>query len=184
MTSTSLRVCPVELSGGLDNRLRRWLQNPDKILGPYVFAGMTALEVGCGPGFFTPTLAALVGPAGRIIACDLQEGMLQKLEAKIAGSELAARITLHNCQADRLGVTDPIDFALLFYMLHEVPDQKRLLTEVAALLTPGGRLLLVEPPFHVSKTAFTSSLELAEAAGLRVISRPRITFSKAALLGR
>ncbi|KAB3547857.1 MAG: SAM-dependent methyltransferase, partial [ANME-2 cluster archaeon] len=46
-------VCPVESAGGLDNRVRRLLQNPQKILGNYVKEGMTALDLGCGPGFFS-----------------------------------------------------------------------------------------------------------------------------------
>ncbi len=46
------RVCPVERAGNLDNRFRRWIQNPRKILGPYMREGMTVLDLGCGPGFF------------------------------------------------------------------------------------------------------------------------------------
>jgi len=59
------RVCPVDLSGGLDNIFRRWLQNPQKILLPHVKEGMAALDFGCGPGFFTLAMAELVGPTGR-----------------------------------------------------------------------------------------------------------------------
>ncbi len=65
-------VCPAELAGSLDNRMRRLLQNPLKILRPYVQEGMTALDVGCGPGFFTLPMAQLVGSSGRVIAADLQ----------------------------------------------------------------------------------------------------------------
>jgi len=45
------RVCPVERAGVLDHRIRRWLQDPQKILRPYVEEGMTVLDIGCGPGF-------------------------------------------------------------------------------------------------------------------------------------
>lgn len=82
------RVCPVELSGGLDNRFRRWLHNPKKILGPYCKPGMTAMDLGCGPGFFTIEMARLVGTSGHVSACDLQDGMLEKLGAKIKGTHL------------------------------------------------------------------------------------------------
>ncbi|NTU84989.1 MAG: methyltransferase domain-containing protein, partial [Chloroflexales bacterium] len=86
MTDTNDRVCPAALAGGLDNRLRRWLQNPRPILEPYVHAGMTALDIGCGPGFFTLELAQLVGPSGRVIAVDLQADMLEKVRTKIQGT--------------------------------------------------------------------------------------------------
>jgi len=68
------RICPVGQAWSLDNRLRRWLQDPRRILAPHVREGMTALDLGCGPGFFTLDLAWLVGPAGRVIASDLEPG--------------------------------------------------------------------------------------------------------------
>ncbi len=40
MSDRKKRVCPVEIAGGLDNRLRRWIQNPQKILGPYIEEGI------------------------------------------------------------------------------------------------------------------------------------------------
>ena len=53
MVNVNKRVCPVEIAGGLDNRFRRLLQNPQKILVNYVQEGMTALDLGCGSGFFS-----------------------------------------------------------------------------------------------------------------------------------
>jgi len=88
-------VCPVEIAGGLDNRIRRWLQNPKKILGPYIEEGKIILDLGCGPGFFSIDMAQMVGKSGRVIASDLQEGMLHKVRDKIKGTELEERITLH-----------------------------------------------------------------------------------------
>ncbi|NNK85219.1 MAG: SAM-dependent methyltransferase, partial [Desulfobacterales bacterium] len=73
MGEEHIRVCPVERAGTLDNRFRRWLQNPQTILQPYIEAGMTVLDLGCGPGFFTLDMAQMVGQAGRVFACDLQD---------------------------------------------------------------------------------------------------------------
>jgi ubiquinone/menaquinone biosynthesis C-methylase UbiE len=88
------RVCPVTIASSLDSSIRRWLLDPRKILGPYIKKGMTALDVGCCPGFFSFDLAQMVGKSGRIIASDLQEKMLQKLKLnkKIQGTELEERI--------------------------------------------------------------------------------------------
>jgi ubiquinone/menaquinone biosynthesis C-methylase UbiE len=77
MSRQKNRVCPVSLAGGLDNKIRRWLQNPRKILAPYIQEGMTVLDIGCGPGFFSIEMAQLVGKSGKVFAADLQEGMLQ-----------------------------------------------------------------------------------------------------------
>ena len=53
MRDNKKRVCPVERAGSLDNHIRRWLQNPAKILGPYIKERMKVLDLGCGPGFFS-----------------------------------------------------------------------------------------------------------------------------------
>lgn len=183
MTDKDNRICPVALAGGLDNRLRRWLQNPRRILEPYVQEGMTALDFGCGPGFFTVELARLVGPSGRVIAVDLQMGMLEKVRAKIQDTALEARIVLHQCKPSEIGLSQVVDFALAFYMVHELPDQAAFFTEVRQLLSAQGRLFIVEPPFHVSRAAFETTLRVAQDVGFTVAARPRVSFlNKAALL--
>ena len=85
---TNSRVCPVEYAGGLDNRIRRLLQNPVKILQPYIRSGMTFLDIGCGAGFFSIAAASLLKGSGKVIAADLQDGMLEKIRQKIKGTEL------------------------------------------------------------------------------------------------
>ena len=182
MTTGRNRVCPVILAPFLDGRIRRWLQDPRKILRPYIKEGMTVLDVGCGPGFFSIELARMVGNSGRVIASDLQEGMLQKLRGKIRGTELEGRITLHKSEKERLGLSEGVDFVLAFYMVHEVPNKKIFLREVASHLKPDGRFLIVEPKFHVSKPDFDKTLKVAQSAGLKQISEPKILFSRAALL--
>jgi ubiquinone/menaquinone biosynthesis C-methylase UbiE len=182
MEQEKLRVCPVERAGGLDLRIRRWAQNPTKILSPYIKEGMTALDVGCGPGFFTLDMARLVGESGRVIAADLQEGMLQIVRDKITASDLEPRITLHKSSGDRIGVNPGVDFVLAFYMLHEVPDQDAFFVEVCSILKAGGLALVVEPPFHVSKTAFEQSISKAEDVGFEIVEQPKVLFSKAVIL--
>lgn len=176
------RVCPVEIADGLDNKFRRLIQNPRKMLKPYIKAGMTILDLGCGPGFFTIDMARMAGSSGRVIAADLQEGMLRKVEAKIKGTELENRITLHQCEADKIGVTGEVDFVLLIYMVHEVPDIDALFKEIASILKPQGQVLLIEPPFHVSKTEFEDTLTKARKAGLRAVNQPKMFLNKAAVL--
>ncbi|MDA3917531.1 MAG: class I SAM-dependent methyltransferase, partial [Deltaproteobacteria bacterium] len=140
MSDRKNRVCPVEKAGSLDNRIRRWFQNPQKILRPYIKEGMTVLDIGCGPGFFSIDIARMVGKTGRVIASDLQEGMLQKVRDKIKGTEFEAIIKLHKCEENKIGVSDHVDFVLLFYMVHEVPDKGRFFDEIGAILKPNGQV--------------------------------------------
>lgn len=178
------RVCPVERAGSLDNRLRRLIQNPEKIVAPYLREGMTVMDLGCGPGFFTLEMAKMVGSGGKVIASDLQLGMLERLHEKIKGTPLEQRIILHHCTEDTIGVAEKIDFVLAFYMFHEIAHQEKYLVEVRSLLKPHGRMLIVEPPIHVSRTEFANILEKGRKAGFAVIDRPKVFLSKSALLGK
>jgi len=176
------RVCPVERAGHLDNRIRRWLQNPHKILRPYIKEGITVLDLGCGPGFFSIDMAQMVGKSGQVIASDLQEGMLQKVKDKIKGTELEERITLHKCEENKIGVSEHVDFVLLFYMVHEVPNKEEFFKEIGTILNPNGQVLIVEPPFHVSKSAFEETVRKAKDLGFIDVEGPKVLFSKTVIL--
>ncbi len=176
------RVCPVESAGGLDNRIRRLLQNPQKILKPYIKDGMTVLDLGCGPGFFSVAAAEMVGPTGKVIAADLQEGMLQKLRNKIKETRIEKRIVLHKCEGSKIGVSDKVDFLLAFYMVHEVPNQEILFREIRSILKPNGKGFIVEPKFHVSNRAFEETKEVIKKLGFAIIDQPKLLMSRAIII--
>ncbi len=134
-------VCPWWGGYFLDNPLRRLIHNPEKIVSPYAKLGMTVMDVGCGMGLFSIAAAKMVGDQGRVIAVDLQEKMLVVLRRRAEQAGVADRIKTHKCQRDRLGIDAQADFALAFMMIHEVPDQRRLFSEIYTYLKPGGKLL-------------------------------------------
>ncbi len=177
------RVCPVGLASSLESRFRRLLQDPRKILSPFVREGMTVLDVGCGPGFFSIELARLVGRRGRVIAADLQDGMLQKLNARIRGTELEERILLVKCETDSINVAEKVDFGLAFWMVHEVPDKQSFFGQLKKIMKEEAQILLVEPKlFHVSRREFEATCSLAMRVGFDVSRGPRLFLSRSALL--
>jgi ubiquinone/menaquinone biosynthesis C-methylase UbiE len=179
------RVCPWwAASLTIDIPLRRWLHDPQKIVGPYVKPGMNVLDVGCGVGWFSIPMARMVGDRGRVVAVDLQPQMLDRLRRRAEKAGVAGRIELRQCEQDRLGVHAEADFALAFAMLHEVPDQRRLLGEIRDCLKPGGNLLLAEPPIHVSAKRFAGEVAIAEEAGFRTLDRPQLRWCHAVVLGK
>lgn len=182
MSDRNKRVCPIKHAGFLDNRIRKLLQNPQKILVDYVKDGMTVLDLGCGPGFFSIEMAKMVGVSGQVIAADLQEGMLQKLKIKIEGTEIEKRIKLHKCEEDKIGVSEQVDFILAFYIAHEVPNQKEFFREIRSILKPNGKVLVVEPPLSVSKVEFEETIIKARDAGFIPIERPKVLLSKTVIL--
>lgn len=177
-------VCPWWAGYFIDNRLRRMLHNPEAILGRYVKPGMTVVDLGCGMGFFSITMAQMVGEQGCVIAVDVQQQMLDVLQRRAEKSGVASRIRLHRAAPDRLGVTTPVDFALAFAVVHEVPDARSFLTQVCFCLKPDARFLVAEPRFHVSAEAFERLLALAREVGLGVIEEEPVRLSRAVVLRR
>ncbi|MGA2620177.1 MAG: class I SAM-dependent methyltransferase [Thermoguttaceae bacterium] len=167
----------------IDNPLRRLVHDPQKIVGPYVRLGMTVLDVGCGVGWFSIPMARMVGNQGQVIAVDLQQQMLGMLRRRAEKMGVAGRIQTIKCEPDRLGVDTQADFALAFAMVHEVPDQRRLLGEIHACLKPAGKLLVAEPPLHVTSKTFAKEVAAAEQVGFRVAEEPRVRWCRAVVFG-
>ena len=71
------RICPWWLAYTFDNALRRLFQRPEPMLAAYVQTGMTAMDVGCGMGYFSIGMAKMVGSSGKVIAVDVQQRMLK-----------------------------------------------------------------------------------------------------------
>ena len=178
----SRHICSWKHAFALDNPIRRFIQDPQKILGEYIKPGQTVLDVGCGPGTFSIAMAKMVGASGKVIAVDVQEEMLQILRKKAAQLGLESRIVTHKNDPDRIGVAEKVDFALAFYMVHEVPNSEAFLKEIVSLLKPKGKLLVVEPKIHVSKDDFEKTIAILQQAGLSSINGPKIRFSRCRLL--
>src|SRR3974377_2079801 len=100
------RVCPWWIGYFLVSPLRRFLQDPSTLVGPFVSAGMVVLEPGPGMGFFTLELARRVGPNGRVIAIDVQPRMLEGLRKRAAKAGLGERIDARLPTQSRLGIED------------------------------------------------------------------------------
>jgi ubiquinone/menaquinone biosynthesis C-methylase UbiE len=182
-TNETPHVCPVERAGALESWLRKLVQPPRRIVGKYIKEGDTVIDMGCGPGFFTIPMAKMTGLSGKVIAVDLQEAMLARVRSKASKNGHSQCIEYHKCESDRIGLEAQADFILAYYMVHETPDQKHFFEEVRTMLKDGGKLLVVEPPFHVGKQAFAASVNLAVEAGLKPLAFPKRKGGKSVLLG-
>jgi ubiquinone/menaquinone biosynthesis C-methylase UbiE len=173
-------------AGHLDSHLRRFIYRPDRLAERYVKPGDRVLDFGCGPGFFTREFAKKAGDTGIVIAVDLQEEMLRLLRAKLEPEGLMPRIRTHQCAQDSIGLSPEwngkIDIAFAIFVVHEVPDPKKLFREISSLLRPGALLFYSEPPFIVSGTEFRDNLALAQEAGLREIENRLFFVNRAAVL--
>jgi ubiquinone/menaquinone biosynthesis C-methylase UbiE len=181
----SHRVCPWWIGYLLLSPIRRWQDDPTKILTPHVREGMTVLEPGPGMGYFTIPLARMVGASGRVVAIDLQPRMIQRLKRRAAKANVLDRVQARVTSADTLGIDDltgRVDFTLAFAVVHELPDAARFFAEVSRASKPGAQLLLAEPKGHLNRAEFEAELAAAAASHLQVKARPEIRRSHAALL--
>ncbi len=176
------KICPVERAGALDTRYRRWTQSPKRLLKPFVSRGMLAVDLGCGPGVYTLEMARMVGENGKVIAADIQEGMLQIVRKKIRDTPLEKIIELHKTSQETLGLSLQADFILAFYVLHEIPGKKNLYQELYALLKPQGKLLIIEPKGHVTKQEFKTMTSLLISQGFHQLKCKKVLFSHTVLL--
>lgn len=175
-------LCPAWLSFTLTNVFRRMLHDPVRILAPFLKEGDTALDIGCGPGYFTVPMARLVGARGSVVAVDIQRQMLERTRRRAERAGVAGRIRLQLAEANRLGLDTEADFALVFWMAHEVDRLERFFGEILDALKPGGRLLLVEPRVHVPERRYAEIVAAAVSAGFEPHETGRVRLSRAAVL--
>jgi ubiquinone/menaquinone biosynthesis C-methylase UbiE len=107
--------------------------------------GETVLDVGCGTGTLALEASSRVGITGHVYGIDPSRQMIAYARRKAAGRSLSVDY--------RLGVVEQLafpdrsfDVVLCTWMIHHLPndDKRHGLSEIARVLKPGGRLLLVD----------------------------------------
>jgi ubiquinone/menaquinone biosynthesis C-methylase UbiE len=176
-------VCPAAYAGTLLFG-RSFLHKPGKILSGLIKKGNKVADIGCGPGFFLPEMSLRAGSKGKVFGVDIQEKMLAKAKKRIVKRKNSANIVFHKADTGKLRIPEKLDFALAFWMVHEVPDRIVFFAELYKTIKRGGKLLVVEPLVHVSRRNFGESLEAAREAGFKEVARPKIAVSRAILLSR
>ena len=178
-------ICPWWMGYLLLLPVRKLVHNPEKMLRKYIKPGMTIVDYGSAMGYFSLPLAKMTGNSGKVYCFDIQEKMLKKLKirAEKAKVEHIIRPILISENEDTFSqVPEPIDFTLLFAVVHEVPDKQHLFTKLAEIMKAGGYLLFAEPSGHVGSASFEESVAFSEKAGFEKLQDLNIKRSYAVLL--
>jgi ubiquinone/menaquinone biosynthesis C-methylase UbiE len=174
-------ICPLFMAGLLDSKLRRFFMNPKTILKPYINKNITALDIGCGHGVFSIEIAQLLSGTGKVIAVDMQEGMLEIIRDKIKGKPFEKNIVLHQCTQDKINVTENVDFVLMFYVVHEVPSKENLFNEIVPLINKNGLLMIVEPKL-IPERDFNKMIDEVKERGFEEYDKLKIKLSRGIVL--
>src|SRR4051795_2043240 len=106
--------------------------------------GAAALDVCCGTGDLALELAGRVGPDGSVVGCDFSERMLDAARRKAAARD-AANVRFEWADALQLPYhDDSFDAATVGFGARKLSDLDQGLTELARVLGPGGRLVILE----------------------------------------
>lgn len=156
-----------------DPKRDEW-QRPDEVVALLELKpNMTIADVGAGTGYFIGRLSKAVGPAGFVIATDVEADMIRYLDQR------AAKDGWPNVRATQVAFDDPglpagsVDRILVVDVWHHLSDRLAYAKKLAAALRPGGLIAVVDfekaakqgPPPEYRLEPKTISDELA-AAGL------------------
>ena len=129
--------------------------------------GMTVLDAGCGPGRLAVPLARGVGPAGRVVALDIQPGMLARTKAKTEAVGCMNVEFIAAALGDGKLPANHFDRVVLVTVLGEIPNRAEALAELFRALKPGGILAIVEVIFDPHFQSRNTVTGLAVPAGFR-----------------
>jgi ubiquinone/menaquinone biosynthesis C-methylase UbiE len=175
-------VCPWWMGYLLATPLRRLFEKPEKLLEPFLHEGMTAVDYGCGMGYFTLPMARMVGPHGKIIAVDLQEKMLGEMQKRAGRAGLAERIEPVLAGSDGAAIQGQVDFVAALYVVHELPDAKAFFAQMRAIMKPGAKLFMIEPGSRVTEAEFAEEIDIATSTGLELVEEGAFGRGRGALL--
>jgi SAM-dependent methyltransferase len=135
----------VEGAAWLDRPEREAEEAPSKAIAALEVApGAVVADVGAGSGYYTVRLAKVVGPKGRVVATDLQPGMLDLLRAKVARERLANVEIVQGRADDPVLPARAFDLVLMVDVYHELASPQVFVRKLKEALKPDGRLVLIE----------------------------------------
>ena len=137
---------------------RSRLQPPSMIIEALeVRPGMEIVELGCGSGFYTVAVAKAIQPAGLVFAVGIQQGVLDKLMARMEQEGVENIIPVLADAEGHIPLDDGVaDAVFSVTVLSEIPEPPKALLQVKRLLKDDGIFVnaefLLDPDFPLRGT--------------------------------
>ncbi|MDR7300087.1 methyltransferase domain-containing protein [Haloactinomyces albus] len=107
--------------------------------------GQRVLDLGSGSGMDTFVAAHLVAPSGRVLGVDFTQEQLDKARRLAAAAQLGAAVEFWQRRIEVLPAGDAeFDCVISNGVINLSADKKRVFTEVARVLRPGGYLAVAD----------------------------------------
>jgi ubiquinone/menaquinone biosynthesis C-methylase UbiE len=176
-------LLPEAASSQADRTSRDGWQRVDDVFEALgVDEGETIADVGAGSGFFTFRLSPYVGPNGRVLAVDIDAGVLRELREEAQRQGIDNIETIASEPDDPMLQEQSVDGILVVNAYHEMREHEAMLAWFRQALRPGGRLVILDMPPRdstVSRERQVSGHDIAlglvvqelEAAGFDVMEQ-------------
>src|SRR5215469_12907287 len=102
-----------------------------------ITAGMSVLDVGCGPGDVSLIAAGLVGETGRVLGIDSSADMLQVAQARAQAAGLA-HVSFLAADLRTLTLDQSFDALVGRFILMHLPEPEAVLRRLVRSVRPGG----------------------------------------------
>jgi precorrin-6B methylase 2 len=130
-----------------------WLERPEREVEEQpqrvidaldIRAGQTVVDLGAGSGYYSFRIAPLVGPAGKVIAVDIEPEMLRVIQQRAEREQVNNLVTVRSAQCDPNLPAASVDLLFMVDVYHELSCPYEMMQKVALALKPGGRVALIE----------------------------------------
>ena len=154
----ALRLSDDELGRYRMMAARARVEESDLWAAAGLVSGARVADVGCGPGAMLVTLAEVVGPTGHVTGVDADPAAVGAARVAFAAARLRAAIapgTVRRGRADATGIPPgSVDTVVLRHVLaHNGGSEQRIVSHLATLVRPGGRVYLLDIDLSSAESA-------------------------------
>ncbi len=129
----------------LDTERRRKMLSPEKTLTSLgLHEGDIMADIGCGIGYFSIPASKIVGNNGKIFALDILPEMLYQVEIKAKENNCSNIKTVLTEENDLKLEEETITYAFLSVILHETEQLDKFLENVKKIISPKGKIAIIE----------------------------------------
>jgi len=120
-------------------------EDPDRmLLALDIKKGAVVADIGAGVGYHVWRLSEIVGPAGKVIGEDIQDGMIRLMKKNIEDRKLKNVEIIQGTTSDPKLPANALDLVLMVDVYHEFSEPLTMMQHIKAAMKPNGRVVLVE----------------------------------------